>query len=398
MNEFLIKKLSHLLRVGVIRMHEEQIFLYRSNDEYNPIYVSEPLRAQLLHKMGDKKDPFIYQDEYKICYGVIKNEDDFYFIGPMSLEHLNVLSKRAYYRKWNMSEGFEKGIGKISLPEFLEMVTTFSNLIMGKEYSEDELVRINGLTEKNRERLDKEKELYFIEENEREEYRHTYQEEKDLLELVRNGDVEGAIKQVRAIDYDVGFLGNDVMTHWKNLLVIGVTLCARAAIEGGVSPLEAYRVSGFYIRKSCECTNYADVLVYRDQGVQNLAELVAKVKARKHTSNYTLQCVDYIHKHFKEKISLEELADNIGVSASYLSRLFKREMGICLQDYVTNVKIECAANMLKYSDKSIAIIAEYVGFPTQSYMGKVFKKRMNLTPKQYRDYNKPAEFREKRRE
>ena len=55
-------------------------------------------------------------------------------------------------------------------------------------------------------------------------------------------------------------------------------------------------------------------------------------------------------------------------------------------------RVERAVNLLVYSDESIPDIAEYVNFPSQSYFGRVFKERKGMTPKQYRDKNKPTEF------
>ena len=86
------------------------------------------------------------------------------------------------------------------------------------------------------------------------------------------------------------------------------------------------------------------------------------------------------------------VARNLGISPSYLSRLFKKETGICLQDYINDVRLERAANLLIYSEESIPKIAEYVNFPSQSYFGKLFKEKMHMTPRQYRESYKPREF------
>lgn len=396
MKEMLLEKMAHLLRVGVIRVETEEIFYYRKSDEFNLMYVTEEIRNLLIKEARERKHPYIYQDEFNVCYGVIQDEETFYLIGPMALDYLIGIQRRIFYKKWNTPEVYVKNLRKFVLQEVLQIMVVFTKLITDREYTEEELSKFNHLTDKNEAILEEEMTLYSLKEEEREEYRHTYLEERSLLETVQEGNTEEAIKRVKTIDYDVGILGYDTITHWKNLLVVGATLCARAAIEGGMPPHEAYRISGFYINKGCECTKYADIIFYRDQCVRHLTAEVAKQKAKKHTSNHTQQCIDYIHKNFKEKIHLDELAEYIGVSSSYLSRLFKKEMGICLSEYIVDVKVECAANMLKYSGRSISYIAEYVGFPTQSYMGKMFKERTGMTPKQYRDYHKPAEFQDRR--
>ena len=107
---------------------------------------------------------------------------------------------------------------------------------------------------------------------------------------------------------------------------------------------------------------------------------------------YGERVTDYVQKHYREKIYLDDIADTLGVSASYLSRLFSKETGERLQDYITRVRIERAANLLTYSNESLSKIAEYVNFPSQSYFGKVFREQKQLSPRKYREVHKPKEF------
>lgn len=87
-----------------------------------------------------------------------------------------------------------------------------------------------------------------------------------------------------------------------------------------------------------------------------------------------------------------DIAVNLGLSESYLSRLFRRETGERLQDYIVSVRLEHAVNLLKYSEESISNIAEYVNFPSQSYMGKIFQKKYQMSPKQFRKKYSPSEY------
>ena len=110
-------------------------------------------------------------------------------------------------------------------------------------------------------------------------------------------------------------------------------------------------------------------------------------------SVYTEQCRDYIEKHFHNKIYLEDIADAIGISQGHLSRIFRKDMGISVQDYIQKFRIERAANLLKYSEAGLAEISDYLCFHSQSHFGCVFKQYMNMTPRQYRDMYKQKEFR-----
>jgi len=116
-----------------------------------------------------------------------------------------------------------------------------------------------------------------------------------------------------------------------------------------------------------------------------MADRVKEKKAHLHTSNYTESAKNYIENNYRQKIYLDDVADTLGISPSYLSRIFKKDTGMNLQDYVVSVRIRRACDFLKYSDLSLSEIAAYVNFPSQSYFGKKFKAQMQMTPREYRD-------------
>ena len=101
--------------------------------------------------------------------------------------------------------------------------------------------------------------------------------------------------------------------------------------------------------------------------------------------------MDYVGKNYRYKIYLEDIAESMGISPSYLSRLFHSETGEKLQDYISRVRVMRSIELLLYSEMSLSEIAEYVGFPNQSYFGKMFRKYMSTTPRNYRDIYKVAE-------
>ena len=64
-------------------------------------------------------------------------------------------------------------------------------------------------------------------------YRHTYQEERQILDAVKKGNVEEAVRLAKEMDVNIGRMGGSEVEHWRNLSIVAATLCARAAIEGG---------------------------------------------------------------------------------------------------------------------------------------------------------------------
>ena len=396
MDRFVFERMAHLLGIGIILVKNENIEAFQSQTEQNPIYKNMEFRSRLRDAADEQEIPYIYRDEFNVFYSCIKTEKSYVMIGPMATEYLNRSRRHQFYQKMGVDLDLDKNLHIFTVYEVLQIVEVFGKLIMATEFTDDELLEDNNLVTESMETVHHDAARYNIKaEDDEESYRHSYQEERQLLTSVREGNVEEALRRNKEMDESIGKLSKDDISHWHNVLVIGATLCARAAIEGGVSPYNAYRISGYYINKGSASNDILQILSYRNQAVKALAESVHEIKSKKHTSSYTKQCKDYVNHHYREKIYLEDIAEQLGISGSYLSRLFKKETGKNLQDYIIDIRIDAASNLLKYSEESIPRIAEYVNFPSQSYFGRVFKERMNMTPREYREEYKPTEFIEK---
>jgi len=92
----------------------------------------------------------------------------------------------------------------------------------------------------------------------------------------------------------------------------------------------------------------------------------------------------FIETHYNQNITLSNLAQNVQVSNSYLSFLFKEELGINFTRYLTQVRIEKAKELLINTNLKIYEIAEKTGFDSPFYFSKVFKDITSLTCKEYR--------------
>lgn len=98
--------------------------------------------------------------------------------------------------------------------------------------------------------------------------------------------------------------------------------------------------------------------------------------------------IAYMDKHFTENITLQEVADFIGINPIYFHQVFTNTMGKTTpHDYITNKRIDMAKKLLVTSLDSLADIAYQTGFSSQSYFGQVFKKKVNMTPREYRNAN-----------
>ena len=93
---------------------------------------------------------------------------------------------------------------------------------------------------------------------------------------------------------------------------------------------------------------------------------------------------DYIMAHIAEELSVEKLAAMVYLSPNYLTRCFKREYKKTVSEYIIDLRLSLAAEMLVKKDLSVAIVAAKVGYPSYTYFTKIFKKRYGMSPVKYR--------------
>lgn len=117
--------------------------------------------------------------------------------------------------------------------------------------------------------------------------------------------------------------------------------------------------------------------------LEGLAALVQVQKDQK-TNLVMERCLQYIHRHYDEDFSLEELAKKYYFNASYFSTLFKKYTGKNFTGYIMDLRIEIAYRKLLESDEKVYIIAREVGYKDVKYFNKIFKKRYGLTPEECR--------------
>ena len=96
----------------------------------------------------------------------------------------------------------------------------------------------------------------------------------------------------------------------------------------------------------------------------------------------------YIDLHFKESLTLEQLADEAHMNKFYLSHAFKREYGVSPINYMISRRIEESKYLLAETDLSMSQISQLLGFSSLSYFSQVFRRTQTVSPKEYRQSQK----------
>lgn len=225
---------------------------------------------------------------------------------------------------------------------------------------------------------------------------HTNDEDAYQYDLLRAGNPMAAEEHVRILFSDLpGKTSRDPIRNIKYLTVASATLASRAAIDTGMDSERAFTISDLYLQKMDELNTMEELRTLNYDMFAFYAKEVAALDKKKAFSKPVSLCLDYIYNHLHQQILVQDLADLCGLNASYLSTVFKTEMGRSISEYITSKKMEAARNMLRYSDYSYADISSILAFSSQSHFIRVFKKHEGCTPKQYRE-NHPHNSEDKR--
>jgi two-component system response regulator YesN len=98
-----------------------------------------------------------------------------------------------------------------------------------------------------------------------------------------------------------------------------------------------------------------------------------------------LDIKDHVARHYQQSLSVQKVAESLHISASYLSKLAKRYLHASFVDYLTDYRLERARDLLGTTSLMTYEIAEKVGYPDARYFSSIFKKRLSMTPSEYRN-------------
>lgn len=213
-----------------------------------------------------------------------------------------------------------------------------------------------------------------------------YEREMEFYQSVKMGNIKEVKRLFKPFGgSDFGRLSDNALVNLKYHLIITVAFITRYCIEGGMEPETAYNLSDIYILRADRCANEEEIHTIHREIVEDYTERMHSIIKNKLYPKPILVCFDIISDNLHSKIGLNDLAEAVGLSPPYLSKLFHKEVGVTVSQYITQKRIEAAENLLKFSDYSCIEISNYLCFNSESYFIQVFKTYTKLTPKEYRE-------------
>lgn len=222
--------------------------------------------------------------------------------------------------------------------------------------------------------------------NKEEEYLHPpFLMETRLQTAIINTDLPEALKILKSINKDQRpLLATSSLRSLKNSLICSCTLFTRAIIAGGVHPEKAFTLSDVYILE-IEKRDIAESLSNLEyEMLKHFIEILSNEEKSPYSKTIN-QAIAYIHDNILTELSLKRISEHCFINPSYLSHLFKKEVGITIVKYINKKRVEEAKYLLLHTTSSISEIACLFHFCNQSYFTTQFKLYEGLTPKEFRD-------------
>ena len=195
-----------------------------------------------------------------------------------------------------------------------------------------------------------------------------------------------------------------IMLHQPQIMLLDIQMPLKDGIEvlreaerAGVLPITII-LSGYdefkyaqqairfgvkeYVLKPCRST---EILRLVDQSIDEIIGKEEKRTQKEQTDNRLVnRAAEYNNEHYSENITLGDVANEIEISAGYLSSLFSEHMDCGFVDYLNQVRIEHACTYLKQNKLKVYEVAFRVGFRDEKYFSKVFKKITGMSPAEYK--------------
>ncbi len=222
------------------------------------------------------------------------------------------------------------------------------------------------------------------------------QQQKILLDQIKAGNCDNVEQTIESIRLYVKNLKSDAKAYIKSFYLSTLTSInsIRYSLQktNSENPTESQSLASLYpLIESCE--NIMDLNDILREAARKAAENVNSYN-QKNMRLLLRNAVDYLHEHYCESVTLNDVAEKLFVSTYYLSRMFKKELNKNFVDYLNEIRIEKAKELLMDVRLKTYEIADAIGISDAHYFSKLFKKYAGLTPTEYRELHRTQGIKE----
>lgn len=397
--DFLARQLN--TNISLYSDQARRIQTWCSRPDFCDLLIEDEAIRSFLTAPAPETFPILYTVNHTIAYARFPAESGFFLAGPVTLTEItpSAFPRMAHTLEKKLSPQLSSlCLAECTATSFLRAVLLLYNIFQEQDLDIFEVFRLNFHTELAKDRIHRQVTSTLFENREHMKIHNPYSQEMRLMQAIETGN----IKQLKAswqetYPGELGTTSKDPFRNGKNLAQYVISASARAAIRGGLQPELVFTLTDSYSQQVDELTDFSILETLVTDVELQLTEMVRD--AREHSRNKNQEnipvvetCKQYIFSHLHSRLTVQEIADEVKIHPSYLSTLFKKQEGISIYKYIMLQKIDLVKNLLTYSDYSFLEIASYLGFVSQSHLGKQFKTVTGMTLKEYRDKYHKEEF------
>ena len=216
-------------------------------------------------------------------------------------------------------------------------------------------------------------------------------EEPALLAAIKLGDRREARRIINHLLVHIYSAGEERNELLKGLLLELVVMISRAAVEAGASQTELLGMRFSHLAELAELDDDEALAAW----LRGTLERIFTAMERQQSFDVPVlvsSTLRFMRQHMARELTRTDLARHVGVSPGHLTQLLKERTGRSFVELLREVRVEAACELLLQTEKPLAEVAADCGFCDQSYLTHVFKALRGMTPKQYRDTSRPADY------
>ena len=213
----------------------------------------------------------------------------------------------------------------------------------------------------------------------------TWEAEQRMLRAFEEGNLEykAILDELDATGHAGQVSTEGSFDQARTLNIVFITLVSRASIRGGLSPEIGLSLADQYLQENAACTTLWQLWDVGTRMAEDYIQRVHECRQKTGISSLAREIQQYVQSHYREHLTVADLAAYAGYSVNHLSSRFRDETGQLLSDYILEVRLNAARDLLRDTSRSVGDVCEELQFPSQSHFGVLFKRRFGVTPGQY---------------
>jgi AraC-like DNA-binding protein len=214
--------------------------------------------------------------------------------------------------------------------------------------------------------------------------------EPALMDAISRGDRGEARRLINHVLVHIYSAGQERSDLLKGLLLELIVMMSRAAVAAGSSPSAVLGINFQCLTALASVDDDEQLAVWLRTTIERMFTAIEGTRHPQHAPVIT-EAVRYIRANAHRELTRDETAHSVGVSPSHFSFLLREKTGLSFSQLLRQARVDLACELLLTTDEPLATIADRCGFFDQSHFTKVFTQAKQLTPRQFREANRPRQ-------